>query len=378
MAEPTAPPRVATTPTVNKSLEALRGGAAVLVVASHARLYPYTEAGLPASGRTTLEKVLLVPTSFGRESVAIFFVLSGYLVGGQVVRQLRHGRFSPSVFLVKRLTRFWAVLLPGLAFTLVLDALSRHWFTTSYPNIQGRGTTSASGLACNAAFLMDGRCLPFGSDESLWSLGYEFWFYLVFAATVWVVYALRRRHHGAAAAGVLVTGSCLALYGMHLLWLIPAWLIGVAVAELEPTVAGWLRSRSRRPLIAGCFVLFLLGMLVSTLHETPLPQKYLFLGATTAPLVLTLATMDPVAPAWARRLESTGVWLGTWSFTLYVFHLPLIMLLTAASAAAAIQPGPGYSYLLFVLTVVAVYPAYWLGEAHTARVRNWALATLRS
>ena len=92
---------------VNRSLEVLRGVAAVLVVLSHARLYPYMEAGLSISGRSTVEKLLLAPTSFGREAVATFFVLSGYLVGGQVLRQVRQQRFDPAVFLIKRLTRFW-------------------------------------------------------------------------------------------------------------------------------------------------------------------------------------------------------------------------------------------------------------------------------
>jgi peptidoglycan/LPS O-acetylase OafA/YrhL len=49
---------------------------------------------------------------------------------------------------------------------------------------------------------MDSRCEAYGTDESLWSLGYEFWFYALFGAgAVAVVAALRGRFTTAVLAG---------------------------------------------------------------------------------------------------------------------------------------------------------------------------------
>lgn len=370
-----AAPEAKTTPaeSMNKSLEILRGLAAFLVVASHSRLYPYTEAGVPLIGSTLLEKLSLVPTAFGREAVAVFFVLSGYLVGGQVVRQVRQDRFNPRVFVIKRLSRFWIVLLPGLLFTAVLDTISRSQFTTDNPFVQGRATSGFPAALGNAVFLMDGRCLAFGTNHSLWSLGYEFWFYFVFAALCVAASALVRRRWGAAIAGVVIAAACVAAFGLHLLWLIPAWLIGVLVAELQPRCTPWVMTQPRRRIIGAAVAVCVAGLLVSTFYDTPLRVKYLFLGCTTAPLVGALAILDPQAPSWARSAERVGVWLGTWSFTLYVFHLPFVMLVTAAADAAGIVPTPLFVYALTLITVAAVYPTYWLGEAHTAKVRSWAL-----
>lgn len=360
----------------NRSLEALRGFAALLVVASHARLYLYTEAGLPLSGTSPVEKILLIPTSFGREAVAVFFVLSGYLVGGQVVRQVKSSRFSPREYLVKRMSRFWVVLIPGLAITVLVDAASRSLFTTNEPVVQGRDRSSLQDLACNAVFLMDGRCEPFGSNVSLWSLGYEFWFYIVFAGAVVAAYALLRRQYLRASLGALVALIVIAAYGAHLLWLIPAWLLGVAVAEVAPHARS--RLTSTQATMIGALVLAVLGLAASAVLKLHTPVKYAMLGLTTAPLVLVLAIADPQARRGIQTFERFGVWLGKWSFTLYVFHLPFVMIATAAWTHYDLPVNVAACYLLFIAVVAVTYPTFWLGEAHTPRVRQWLLrATAR-
>jgi peptidoglycan/LPS O-acetylase OafA/YrhL len=92
-----------TTRSGNRGLDVVRGAAAILVVLGHSRELLFTAQGLPVSGKGGFEKLLLAPTSLAQESVAVFFVLSGYLVGGQVVRQVRANRFSWPVYLANRL-----------------------------------------------------------------------------------------------------------------------------------------------------------------------------------------------------------------------------------------------------------------------------------
>jgi peptidoglycan/LPS O-acetylase OafA/YrhL len=350
----------------------MRGAAALLVVLSHARLYFYLESGVPSGGRSTVEKVLLVPTSFGRESVAVFFVLSGYFVGGQVLRQIRRGTFSPSEFAAKRFSRLWLVLVPGLACTAILDAVSRSLWTANGA-YQGDGRSNVSTALCNAAFLMDGRCSPFGTNESLWSLGYEFWFYIVFAAVTAAAYAMRRRKPTAVAVGLLVTAVAVAAFGPVLLTLIPAWLIGVVVAEATARMDGW---TPRNPALAGGLALALVGLFASYALDTGLAVKYLMLGIAFAPLIGMLALRDLSAPAALASLERLGVWLGGWSFTLYVFHLPVLMLLAVAAVAGGVPANPATAYLLAAVVVVLTRPAFWLGEAHTIPVRKALLARI--
>lgn len=357
---------------MNRALEAVRGLAAFLVVLSHCRLFSYREAQIPITGRSLPEKLLLIPTSFGRESVATFFVLSGYLVGGQVVRQLRSHRFDAVTFLIKRLSRFWVVLLPGLAFTAALDRVSRALFSTDVPFHQGLGRSGFGTLMCNVALLMDNRCQPYGTDDSLWSLGYEFWFYLVFAAAGVAVFAAARRTWGLAAIAAVALLACVSIYGPYLLWLIPAWLMGVAIAEIQSRFGARIHALPHARTLVSTGILFLLGLAVSVPIDNLVP-KYVLLGFTTSPLILVLGTFDPAVRV-VRPFERAAVWLGTWSFTLYVFHLPLVTFMAVGMANLGIAATPLLVYVLATVTVALVYPCYWLGEAYTPSVRNYLMA----
>src|ERR1700684_594803 len=72
---------------------AVRGIAAVEVCASHLRSFLL---GHFAAGPRppALDRVFYFATGRGHEAVVIFFVMSGWLVGGSVWRQQRDGRFS--------------------------------------------------------------------------------------------------------------------------------------------------------------------------------------------------------------------------------------------------------------------------------------------
>ncbi|MFD5812150.1 acyltransferase family protein [Rhodococcus aetherivorans] len=360
----------------NQSLEAIRGIAAVLVVAAHARYFYYLESGSPTSGNSQLEQILLFPTSFGREAVAVFFVLSGYFVGGQVVREVFAGRFTPRVFVAKRLSRFWLVLVPGLLVTALVDGLSRSLFSVDYVVVQGRDSSSLATALCNVGFLMDGRCETFGSNESLWSLGYEFWFYILFAAFVVGVVSIIRKAYLPAMVGLGVAVAAVMIFGAHLLLLIPAWVLGVGVAALRDSGFLSMRLRKWRFAVAGASVA-VLGLMFATLVPTGLPVKYAIVGFAVAPLVLVLATLDPKGPVWLRPIFGFLVWMGSWSFTLYVFHLPFVMLMVAFLTSRSIEASWFMCYGIVVAALACAYPMYWVGEAYTNRVRNWALGSVR-
>lgn len=63
----------------------------------------------------------------------MFFVLSGYLVGGQVLQYVRQGRFTWRVYMVKRFTRLWDVPIPARPEAATLK-LARH--VTLYQSVR--------------------------------------------------------------------------------------------------------------------------------------------------------------------------------------------------------------------------------------------------
>src|SRR5262245_21311046 len=117
-------------------LDALRGLAALLVVIGHTRgLFFNTSltGGVPApkvalsSTSIVIEPQITPPIpiephiTIGHVAVMVFFVLSGYLVGGSVLKSIASGSWSGRAYLIKRLVRLWVVLIPAVIIGLCLD-----------------------------------------------------------------------------------------------------------------------------------------------------------------------------------------------------------------------------------------------------------------
>jgi peptidoglycan/LPS O-acetylase OafA/YrhL len=356
------------------TLDAVRGIAALLVVLGHTREMLFGVQGLPATG-VGWQRIALLPTALAQESVAIFFVLSGYLVGGQVLRLASPGagRFPWRLYLTNRLTRLWAALLPALLLTLFLDR------ATATVSASAAGQVlivpARSGLAtlgCNAIFLQRSRCATLGSNDALWSLSYEFWFYVVFAAAAAAVQGWRRRSATAVLLSSMVLVASLAVFGVGLLALMPAWLLGASLAA-------WQSRRPRRssPRVALVAAGTLLGaLLLSNVLTLGPATRFALIGACATPGLHVITT--------ARRVRTTGVdhsivasvaFVGTWSYTLYVVHQPIVGLLVVLNrfpGGTARQVASVYAVAL-AATVLA-YPMSFVGERQTARLRSAAQA----
>lgn len=357
----------------SRALDAVRGLAAVLVVAGHCRQLIADAGAVDPSRSGVLDKALLVPTSFAQESVAVFFVLSGYLVGGQVVRQCRDDRFGWGEYVAKRLSRLWTVLLPGLLITWLVVAAAGPLIPSALRSRWGGGHDSLLAAACNGAFLQESRCPPFGVNESLWSLSYEFWFYVVFAAACAAFAAARRHHPRTAMFNVAVLAGAVAIFGPHLFLLIPAWLLGVVVALVPRT---WMGRRLRGPAWLGAAVIVLaLTMLASSLIGLGRIELTAMVGIPALLVVLAASRIDAVPPWLGTALRPAST-LGRVSFSTYVFHVPFV----AVGAAAIVRLGllqrvglPVLSYALVALVLPVTWALWWLTERHTPVVRQLAL-----
>ena len=83
------------------------------------------------SSSNPLVKLVYFVSGFGHYAVMAFFVLSGFLVGGSVLRGRMDGEFNWGLYAVNRLTRLWIVLIPALLLGAIWDHLGLHLFGTS-------------------------------------------------------------------------------------------------------------------------------------------------------------------------------------------------------------------------------------------------------
>ena len=125
----------------------------------------------------------------GREAVAVFFVLSGF-----VIAHVAAGReASPRDYALARLARLWSVVVPTLALTVVCDrigwAANPQWYAT----LDFWHPASWSALVTHLTFTNQLWLSHdvFGSDEPFWSLGFEAPYYLAFGLAIFTRGRLR-------------------------------------------------------------------------------------------------------------------------------------------------------------------------------------------
>jgi peptidoglycan/LPS O-acetylase OafA/YrhL len=357
-------------------LDVVRGIAALLVVFGHSRQFFLNATDTKLSSLSTLQIALLIPSSVAQESVAVFFVLSGYLVGGQVIRQLRRGTFTWRLYLTKRLSRMWTVLLPGLVLSGALAIIS----LAEYPAVSSRITHSNLSwqvAVCNAVFLQESRCSTYATNVALWSLSYEFWFYGIFAAASSAIFALREARARAAALNMLGAVLIVLIFGPKLFLLMPAWLIGVAVAEFEVARPSE-EQASGRWKVAGSVVVLGCAMMASNYFHLDRTSLTFVVAFPAAALVYTASRFGT---QFRGRVVDCLARLGDWSFSLYVLHAPALVLLIAWAFSVGMLQSMGPIAATYVCALLVLFPAWavaQLTERHTAAVRDWMTRAMGS
>src|SRR5579872_4590607 len=105
-------------------LDLLRALAAQLVLMGHCADLMMVQGQDVAPSRRGLFLVLGHMSSYSHEAVVVFFVLSGFLIGGEVWARVNSGSFAPGPYAVNRLMRLYSVVVPGLLLSAVLDSVS--------------------------------------------------------------------------------------------------------------------------------------------------------------------------------------------------------------------------------------------------------------
>ncbi|TFC33959.1 acyltransferase [Cryobacterium sp. TMT2-42-4] len=366
----------------NGPINILRTVAALFVVLGHARtllLVDYDNA--PHNGA---QVALYGVTAIGHQAVVVFFVLSGYWVGGSLLRKARQGRFSWPSYLADRTTRLWVVLVPALVLTLALDAIGRRYFgaMTAYVGDPRYGGVALDQRPIDGltffgnVFFMGGIRVPtFGSNTALWSLGFEFWMYVI-AAIILLAFFVRGRSR--LILIVVAIGSAF-LVGDRVLVYVPVWLLGALVATSAPRLDRWAHRINPRTLLtlrltAG-FAALGAAVAVRGLNSLPTIVGDYIVAVPAAVLMATLTT-GFIKESTERTILGKFSTLANSSFSLYAIHVPILVLLVSALGIQVNNRWPSdllhWTYLLII--VAGLSAGGWVfakgTEMHTDRIRR--------
>jgi peptidoglycan/LPS O-acetylase OafA/YrhL len=356
-------------------LDALRGVAALLVCFDHWRYLFFID----YPQLTVHRGLLFLPyamCTLGHQAVVVFFVLSGYLVGGHVLRARETGRWSWPVYLVQRGVRLWTVLLPALLLGGIIDwaALHLHLAPALYSGMVNNHVTGDVHLSLtwkallgNIFFLQTILTPVFGSNGALWSLAYEAWYYLLFPLGLLALCGpsspAKRIAMGAGFVGIAF------FIGSGIMLMFPVWMLGVllAVLPVRPTsvTARWIALALYAPLFIGI-------------------DRFLSSQALLSDYVLGIATFAFLWILIGAQARSEGRWyvqpsrtIAGFSYTLYLVHVPMLILLAALLVGdSRWTPDPRHLAIALALLPFVIGYAYFVARAtefRTAAVRDWAM-----
>jgi peptidoglycan/LPS O-acetylase OafA/YrhL len=264
--------------------------------------------------------------------VDIFFVISGFLITGIVVREIEVGKFSLLGFYARRVRRIFPALIVVLCAALVLGWL---WLLPAAYEQLSSDVVASAAFAANIALWLKSGYFDIESAKKpllhLWSLGIEEQFYLAWPLLLMLAARLRLNLLAATAVlGGLSFALNVAMIGpdpvaTFYLPFTRAWelLAGGALA------IGWGRighgaAASNLRALAGVVLIAVAAFLLDP--NRAFPGWWALLPVTGAALMLS-------APmAWgAKRLLSSPifVWFGLISYPLYLWHWPLRVFFTA-------------------------------------------------
>ena len=260
--------------------------------------------------------------------VDIFFVISGFLITGILLRELDQRRFSLLTFYNRRIRRIFPALIVVLCATLVLGWL---WMLPAAYAQLSTDVFASAAFFSNIALLLQSGYFDIESGKKpllhLWSLGIEEQFYLFWPLIL--VLVARMRLSILVAASVIGIASFLlnvALIGSNPVatFYLPftrAWelLAGAALACNWNEVSQTSRASNWRATIGLSLIAVAAGVLDT---HSAFPGWWAALPVAGAALLLS-------APAaWFCRCLLASpplVWIGLISYPLYLWHWPLLV-----------------------------------------------------
>lgn len=351
-----------------------RGLAAMVVAWAHLRAATFPAFG-DVANPSLLFQAMAFSSGFAYLAVMVFFVLSGWLVGGSFLNKMDADR-SLQNYAVDRVSRLWVVLVPTFVVALLAGAVvgmvdpGRVSFSASDP-------FSLTAFVGNMFGLQTILVPSFGENFPLWSLANETWYYVLFPLLVLV---FRGRSIASRAAALLAIAAIVNLVTGEIILYFSIWLLGAAFSRVKIEAGPVLRWALLLVTLAVAVAIRLKGK--NEISPETYPQFLLF----SLLFALFLSSMQFKRQPSARldRLDRTGRFFANFSFTLYVLHVPLIFvmvyLMPSLLGTSQLSPHNLSHYLvyvaMFLVLVVGGYFFHLPFEANTGRVRQWLKAQL--
>ena len=321
----------------SQTLDSIRGMAAVVVLLMHTKQWficPLIGWDHPS---------VFVSSHLAHFAVLVFFALSGYVITHSLISNAERngGQVDARAYTRARLARILPPAIASGLFSLLVAALiiggglhGADSFRTERDQWVEREAVTVSARNVGATFLMSNGIIPgtkaIRINAPMWSLSLEFWAYFVALFAAVSIYSLHRPDRRMRSAGVIhllafclislfLAARPLTVFQYYFYWLIGALL--------------YLRKKWPRPIIGILGVIIVAGVLAA-IRCSMLAENWSLLFENEAAgiwgipikgaLLIVLASLVPIVGKLPTR--EFFVWFSRSSYTLYLFHYPMLCL----------------------------------------------------
>jgi peptidoglycan/LPS O-acetylase OafA/YrhL len=264
--------------------------------------------------------------AWGHNAVLVFFVLSGYVIAYAI----RSKPLSMENYVIDRLSRLYSVVLPALILTAFLSWVGSNYFSHT---VYGPYTRPLewlrlimSGLFLNQIWVLSVSPL---TNQPFWSLGYEFWYYVFYGV---LIFTESRRQRA-----LLIT-VIVAVTGFNIWLLAIIWFFGVFALYLSDRII-LARHWATVGLVLSTLALIAALRLVpdfpnpNNISNFPFFWSGIFIKDWVVGLFIAaiIFTFDKsfLLSSFFRFCEIPIRWLAAHTFSLYLYHFPLLLFITA-------------------------------------------------
>jgi peptidoglycan/LPS O-acetylase OafA/YrhL len=301
--------------------------------------------------------------------VDVFFVISGFLITLILLKESDQGAFSYKQFFLRRVRR----ILPAML-TMVITTLTAGYFILNYGGVKAIGKESLAALLAHANFRFMRRATDYwgGAAENspllhTWSLSVEEQFYIFFPILLIVLLKYRKQWVVPAISLMVGASLCLFLWGCdhlpaftfyHLptrIWELGSGCLLAIILHQQIFQPQKLFSPKQNAVLStiGIFAVALSFIFISGSSVTP----YLIIPVVGATLFIASSTEQD---SYVRRFLSLSVvvYIGKISYSLYLWHWPLIVL----SKNYYFNREPIYSpvWIIPALIVISMASYHWI------------------
>ena len=344
-------------------LNGIRGLAALYVLIGHARWLlweGYREGYLlhPQSYNQASKILVSLLAFFGKGHVAVilFFVLSGFVIHYSIIKREKN-KLDILDYFKRRFLRIYPPLLFCMLLTLVLDLTGKYIYgysiyfqSTPVPLINENIISNLNWITAIGNLLMVQGIYThvWGTNGPLWSLMYEWWFYMLYPcifylykknrylsySVVWLLFII-------ASNGLFDNKLASAVFNYLLCWSLGALLADVL---LERISLHWFIV----PLVICLIELCIKG-------DSPVIIDTLTGFVFTA---LLFALLKFKALFSLHRVFDWFNLLGDYSYTLYVIHLPILVMINGIVLNLTGNKMPQNFYIMFISIAFVLAVAY--------------------